>query len=115
MQARTLRVLQKIIGCRSYKIPDSGMRKEENNMSHVWQLQEAQNKLSEVIDNAEKYGAQIINYQGKAKGVMLSMAKYRQLINPKNTLVKFFQQSPLYGVSLDLERDKDTGREINLE
>jgi antitoxin Phd len=85
-------------------------------MSHIWQLQEAQNQLSEVIDNAEKYGAQIINYQGKAKAVMLSMAKYQQLINPqKNTLVKFFQQSPLYGVSLDLERDKETGREINLE
>ncbi len=84
-------------------------------MSHVWQLQEAQNQLDEVINQAENYGAQFINDQGQTKVVMLSMAKYQQLINKKNTLVEFFQQSPLYGVPLDLERDKDTGREINFE
>ncbi|KHD07555.1 hypothetical protein PN36_05525 [Candidatus Thiomargarita nelsonii] len=62
-------------------------------MTHVWQLQEAENHFSEIIINAEKSGA--------------------QLLKPKNSLVKFFQQSPLVGVSLDLERSQDTGREIN--
>lgn len=33
---------------------------------------------------------------------------------PKNDLVEFFRNSPLYGVELDLERDKDTGRNIDL-
>jgi len=33
---------------------------------------------------------------------------------PKNDLVEFFRNSPLYGVELDLERDKDTGRDIEL-
>ncbi len=83
-------------------------------MTHVWQLQEAENHFSEIIINAEKYGAQLINSQGKVKAVVLSIASYRQLLKPKNSLVKFFQQSPLVGVSLDLERDQDTGREINL-
>jgi hypothetical protein len=32
---------------------------------------------------------------------------------PKN-LVQFFRQSPLVGVELDLERDRDTGRDIDL-
>jgi hypothetical protein len=32
----------------------------------------------------------------------------------KQTLVEFFQESPLFGVELDLERDKDTGRDIEL-
>jgi len=54
-----------------------------------------------------------ITHQGKAKTVVLSIASYRKLLKPKNTLVEFFQQSPLVGVSLD--RDQDTGREINLE
>ena len=31
-----------------------------------------------------------------------------------NSIVQFFQQSPLFGVELDLERDKDTGRDIEL-
>lgn len=58
--------------------------------------------------------AQLINYQGRVKAVVLSIANYRKLLKPKNTLVKFFQQSPLVGVSLDLDRDQDTGREINI-
>jgi hypothetical protein len=32
---------------------------------------------------------------------------------PKS-LVQFFQESPLVGVEIDLERDKDPGREIEL-
>ncbi len=32
----------------------------------------------------------------------------------KGTLLEFFQNSPLRGVELDLERDKDTGRDIVL-
>jgi len=84
-------------------------------MSHIWQLQEAEIHLGYLIEAAEKHGAQMINYQGKAKAVVLSIANYRKLLKPKNTLVKFFQQSPLVGVSLDLDRDQDTGKEINLE
>ncbi len=84
-------------------------------MSHIWQLQEAKIHLADLIEEAEKHGAQLINYQGKAKAVVLSIASYRKLLKPKNTLVDFFQQSPLVGVSLDIERDQDTGREINLE
>ncbi|MCK5740770.1 MAG: hypothetical protein KAH48_01020 [Chlorobi bacterium] len=32
--------------------------------------------------------------------------------NKKNDLVDFFKKSPLYGLELDLERSKDTGREF---
>jgi len=33
---------------------------------------------------------------------------------PKKTLYEFFRESPLVGLELDLERDKDTGRDIEL-
>ena len=33
---------------------------------------------------------------------------------PKKSLVEFFRKSPLVGLELDLERDKDTGRDIEL-
>ncbi len=33
---------------------------------------------------------------------------------PKNDIVEFFRNSPLFGIELDLERSKDTGREIEL-
>jgi antitoxin Phd len=47
--------------------------------------------------------------------VMISDEQYDRLIvksrRPKS-LVQFFRESPLVGVELDLERDKDTGRDI---
>jgi hypothetical protein len=36
-----------------------------------------------------------------------------ELRQPKN-LVQFFRESPLVGVKLDLERDQDAGRDIEL-
>ena len=33
---------------------------------------------------------------------------------PKTSLVEFFRESPLVGLDLDLERNKDTGRDIEL-
>ena len=32
----------------------------------------------------------------------------------KNTLVEFFENSPLYNSGINLERDRDLGREVNL-
>lgn len=48
---------------------------------------------------------------------MISDEHYEQLTaksrQPKS-LVQFFRQSPLVGIELDLERDKDTGRDIEV-
>ena len=33
---------------------------------------------------------------------------------PQNSLVEFFENSPLYNSGIDLERDKDFGREVKL-
>ena len=37
-----------------------------------------------------------------------------QPAGPSKSLVDFFRESPLVGLELDLERDKDTGRDIEL-
>ena len=34
--------------------------------------------------------------------------------DPQNSLVEFFENSPLYNSGIDLERDKDLGREVKL-
>ena len=48
---------------------------------------------------------------------MVAEEQYEQLVGkshqPKN-LVQFFRQSPLVGVDLDLERDRDAGRDIEI-
>jgi prevent-host-death family protein len=82
-----------------------------------WQLQTAKARFSEVFQRARTKGPQRITRQGKEGVVMISDEQYERLVGkahqPKS-LVQFFRESPFVGVELDLEREKDTGRDIDL-
>ena len=80
-------------------------------MPRTWQLQEAKNKLSRVIDDAVLTGPQIITKRGAKTAVILSFDEYRQLVASEKKLSTFFQESPLAGLDLDLERDKSMARD----
>ena len=83
----------------------------------VWQVQTAKARFSEVFRLARTAGPQRITRQGKEGVVMISDEQYEQLKlksrQPKS-LVQFFRESPLAGVELDLERDQDSGRDIEI-
>lgn len=80
-------------------------------MAKSWQLQEAKNKFSEIVDLALSKGPQLVSRRGKVEIVIISVDQYRKLTERKTSLLKFFQESPLKGEDLDLTRSKDTGRE----
>src|SRR5271156_5747042 len=86
-------------------------------VGHDWQLQTAKAKFSEVFRLARTQGPQRITRQGKEGVVMISDEQYYRLTvkshQPKS-IVQFFRESPLVGVDLDLERDRDSGRDIEL-
>lgn len=75
-------------------------------MARVWQLQEAKNKLSEVVDEALQHGPQVITRRGKETAIVLSYAEYRRLLLYQKKLSDFFRESPLADVDLDLTRDR---------
>lgn len=77
-----------------------------------WKLQDAKNRFSEVVEIAMKEGPQEITKHGEHAVVILSFALYQELNRPKENLVEFFKNSPLYGLELDLERNKDLPREL---
>ncbi len=79
-----------------------------------WQFQEAKSKLSEVIKDAVKKGPQEITVRGKSTAVILSIEEYKNLITPQTSFVEFLQNSPLYGVELNIERIKSLNRDIEL-
>ena len=83
-------------------------------MFQQWQLQDAKNRFSEVVENAIQDGPQIVTKRGKEAVVIVSMDEYRKLTAPANSLVEFFHNSPLYDLELDIERDKNFSREVNL-
>jgi len=84
-------------------------------MSRVWQLQEAKNKLSEVVEEAIQHGPQVISRRGAEVAVVLSYAEYLTLKKSRTNLAQFFLESPLRGSGLDLKRDRrPAGRDISL-
>ena len=83
-------------------------------MTQVWQLQEAKNKLSEVVERALEGEPQIITRRGEEVAVVVSAEEYRRLTRPQQSLVEFLRASPLAGVDLDLARDQSPGRDVDL-
>jgi prevent-host-death family protein len=76
----------------------------------TWQLQEAKNKFSEVVDEAIRSGPQLITKRGVEAVILLSYADYRRLMVTQQKLSAFFRASPLAEVSLDLGRDTSSAR-----
>ncbi len=70
-----------------------------------WQLQEAKNKLSQVVDDALNEGPQVITRRGQQVVVVLSFDEYQRLTGGDESLYDFLRESPLAGVDLDLARD----------
>lgn len=77
-------------------------------MNTVWQIQDAKNRLSEVIARALKQGPQLITKHGEKTVVVISYAEYEKLRKSQGKLSEFFRASPLAG--LEVKRDKSLPR-----
>ncbi|MEI6095096.1 MAG: type II toxin-antitoxin system Phd/YefM family antitoxin [Gammaproteobacteria bacterium] len=82
-------------------------------MMHVWQLQEAKAKLTQLI-NRSKSEPQIISRHGVNESVVISMDQYLELCGAKENITTYFKNSPLYGVDIALERDQSSFRDTDL-
>ena len=83
-------------------------------MKSVWALQDAKNRFSELVDCAIERGPQIITRRGKETAVLLSIDEFKKLTSRDSDVVSFFQSSPLAGSGIVLDRDTDTGRNVDL-
>ena len=83
-------------------------------MGNVWQLQEAKNKFSNLVDKAHHDGPQVVTRHGKESVVIIAIEDYQKLNKPTSDLISFFKKSHLSGINLDLTRDKSSSRDIEL-
>lgn len=88
--------------------------KKQMHHGSEWQLQEAKNRLSRVVEEARRGQPQTITLRGAPAAVVVSFEQYQALTRPPLSLAAFLGASPLVGLELDLERGQDTGREIEL-
>ena len=66
------------------------------------------------VYKAQHNGPQVVTKHGKDAVVVLSIDEYKKLIKPKTSLLKFFQNSPLAKINLDIKRNKDLPQDIEL-
>jgi prevent-host-death family protein len=89
-------------------------KKEQGHHGAEWQLQEAKNRLSRVVEEARRGQPQTITLRGAPTAVVVSFERYQELTRPSSSLSEFFRASPLRDVELGLERSRDVGREVEL-
>jgi antitoxin Phd len=91
--------------------------KQEPSLSQPWQLQAAKAQFSEVFRRARERTPQVVTRQGKEAVVIVALEDFERLTRrdrqPK-CLSRFFAESPLSSLSVDLERKPDYGRKIEL-
>lgn len=81
-------------------------------MSLAWQLQEAKNRLSEVVDRALAEGPQVVTRRGEAVVVVVSYEEWKKKTGARPSFKDFLRKAPI--ADLDLTREQDAGREIDL-
>lgn len=79
-----------------------------------WQIQEAKQRLSEVIRLAGTEGPQQLTFRGKPNAWIISDKDYHKLQSRQESLVDFFQRSPHRDLEIPYERKKDLPRKIKL-
>lgn len=80
-------------------------------------MQEAKARFSELIERAQSDGPQVITRHGAERAVVLSIEDYRSLAETKSNKVDFISYllSAPKIEGFEVERDRDTGREIELQ
>ncbi len=86
-----------------------------SNTYNEWQLQEAKNKLSHVVKEADRGIPQFITVHGKQTAVVLSAKEYRKLTQPDSSLSEALLMPVLDEDDEALfARSQDVGRDIEL-
>jgi antitoxin Phd len=80
----------------------------------TWPLQDAKNRLSELVDRAKAGIPQIITRRGRQEVVVIGIEDFKKISSRQQDLVSFLRDSPLVGVDLQIERDDDPGRPVSL-
>ena len=86
-------------------------------MARKWQLQEAKNRLSEVVDLAIAEGPQTVTRHGKEVAVIVAKEEFeerRRRRGPRGTILPFLRHLAFARAGIRLERVKDVDRDLEL-
>ena len=84
-------------------------------MNRTWQLHDAKNRFSEIVDLAITQGVQIGTRRGKEVVAVIPYEEYERLIRRTGSLAQFLLTSPLSGSELKIERNKNLPQTSDFE
>ncbi|MHB2016230.1 MAG: type II toxin-antitoxin system Phd/YefM family antitoxin [Candidatus Xenobia bacterium] len=79
----------------------------------IWQVQEAKQKFSRLVQRALMEGPQIVTRHGEEVVVVVSAAEYHRLTGSTSDFKSFLLSAPDLS-ALDVERTRELPREIEL-
>jgi prevent-host-death family protein len=79
----------------------------------LWQLQEAKQKFSQLVQRALDEGPQVVTRRGEEAVVVLSAEEFRRLTGSKPDFKQFLLSGPDLS-ALEMERAEDLPRSIEL-
>lgn len=83
-------------------------------MPYLWSVAAAKARFSELIDKAAKEGPQTVTRNGRPTAVLVSVEEWERRTARKGTFADFLLNSPLRGSGIDLTRDDQPPRDIDL-
>jgi prevent-host-death family protein len=80
----------------------------------TWQVQQAKARFSQLLEEADDNGPQIITKHGNESSVVISIKDYRELTAQKKPDLRDYLLSGPKFDSFHVPRSKDRGRKIKL-
>jgi len=81
---------------------------------NTWQLQDAKSKFSQLVESAMLNEPQFVTKHGNNAVVILSFEEYKKITKPQTDLVTFLRNSPLKEAELNISRNRDLPRDIEI-
>jgi antitoxin Phd len=79
-----------------------------------WKLEEAKARFSEVVRRAQSEGPQRVTVRGKDAVIVISTEELERLLPQQNSVAFVEFMESLYVEGLDLSRETDYGRDVEL-
>lgn len=85
-----------------------------NKTQATWQLQDAKSRFSKVVKMAENGDPQLVTRNGVPTVYIIKASAYDRLIQKTVNRKDVLRNSPCLDVDLNLDRQRDEGREVTL-
>lgn len=79
-----------------------------------WSVAEAKARFSELLEQAQAKGPQIITKHGRTAAVVVSAEEWERKTKRTGNLAEFFAASPLRESGIEIKRRKDRPRKVEL-